>query len=104
MKTNLVLAVLAASGYAFLFTACESKEQKAKNAELEHQADAKEDMAKQVKKDAKEQVKAAEEAGKTAEKMAKDDAKATQDAIKDNADAAQKQLKDEADKIRDEKK
>ncbi|MDB6076552.1 MAG: hypothetical protein JWO82_299 [Akkermansiaceae bacterium] len=103
MKNNLVLAVFAASSYAFLFTACDSKEEKDRKASLEHKADALEDQAKQVKKDAEKTAELTKEAGKDSAKEIKEETKANADAIKKEGELKEQQLKDAADQERDKK-
>ncbi|RYD47826.1 MAG: hypothetical protein EOP85_04750 [Verrucomicrobiaceae bacterium] len=106
MKTNSIVTFIGAAGIAFAFTACDSKQEEAREEVLEQKAENLEAGADQIRKDGETVADAKEEhadAIRNGSEKAADateaDADATRDAVEKRAD----QLESEADKVREAK-
>ena len=109
MKAPIISSIIAAATYGFLFTACDSPQEDAREEAVEQKADMLEKEAKAVRSDAEAAAeaneKAAENLRKQAEKatdMGKEDAEARADATEENADAIRKEAERKADALEDE--
>ena len=106
MKTKSIVTLLGATGIAFAFTACDSKQEQAREEAIEQKADGLESSADQLRKDgekvadAKEQhADAIRNGSEKAADAAENDADATREAVEKRAD----QIEDEADAAREAK-
>ncbi|HEY1120023.1 MAG TPA: hypothetical protein VGE67_00420, partial [Haloferula sp.] len=62
MKMPIIPTMLAAATYAFAFTACDSRQEEAREDALEHKADSLEKKADQVRKEGESAADATEDA------------------------------------------
>jgi hypothetical protein len=95
MKINSIITLIAASTLSFAFTACDSKQENARENQLEKKADAMDNHADQVRKAAEAKANSKEN---TADAIKKD-AKQAADATKNDADATRKAGEKKADAI-----
>jgi hypothetical protein len=106
MKTKSIVTFIGAASIAFAFTACDSKQEDAREDALEQKAENLEAGANQLRKDGEKVADAKEEHAdairKGSEKAAdatEADADATRDAVEKRAD----EIESDADKVRDAK-
>lgn len=106
MKTKSIVSLIGASSIALVFTACDSKEEQAREERLENKAENLEANADQLRKDGEKVADMKEEHAdairKSSEKAAdatENDADATRKAVEKRAD----EIEDEADKVREAK-
>lgn len=98
MKTKSIVSLIGASSIAFAFTACDSKQEQAREEGLEKKAENLEANADQLRKDGEKVADMKEEHADTIRKSSEKAA----DATENNADATRKAVEKRADEIENE--
>jgi gas vesicle protein len=106
MKTKSIATLIGAAGIAFAFTSCDSKQEQAREEQLEQKAENLEAGADQLRKDGEKVADAKEDnadairnGSEKAADATEENADATREAVEKRAD----QIEDEADKVREAK-
>lgn len=95
MKTNPIVTLLGASAVALMFTSCDSKQENAREEQLEQKAEGQEAGADQLRKDGEKVADAKEEHADAIRKNSEKNA----DAVEEDADATRKAVEKRADEI-----
>jgi hypothetical protein len=91
MKTKSIITLIGASAISLCFTACDSKEEKARKSALEQKADNLEDQADATRSQGKDAAKAVENEGKQVKKEIKQETEKQADQLEKDAKSVRDQ-------------